>query len=440
MPGILAQRLRALRESGKTARDVMTAGVRTVRAETDLATVVRLMAGWRVKRLPVTDETGALVGMVSRADVLRALAAVPETPAPAGRALLAGGRTVADAVITGVPMVAPGTPVEEVVRQVLETPLRRVVVADREGRVLGLISDRDLIVRSRREAHPWLARLLGGGPAPWPRRPAGGGEAPRRGRRPLRGRDPQRWRAAAAPRRAGEGDMRILAISDLHANWPALEAVLAAEPFDGLLVGGDLVSYGPHPREVVDLVRQRAWVAVRGNHDQALAHGVDCRCAPASKPLAEATRAVHRELLAPADVEFLGRLPATAAVEDGTCALFLVHASPRDHFYRYTLTPEAPAAHLQEEIQGVQARYILLGHTHLPMVRPVGAQVVINPGSVGQPRDGDPRASYAVIEDGVVSLRRAAYDVERTIRDLRALPVAAGVVERLAGILRTGRA
>ena len=83
--------------------------------------------------------------------------------------------------------------------------------------------------------------------------------------------------------------MKILAISDLHANWPALEPVLAAESFDRLLVGGDLVSYGPHPREVVDFVRGHATIVVRGNHDEALAHSVDCRCAPSSKPLAEAT-------------------------------------------------------------------------------------------------------------------------------------------------------
>lgn len=84
--------------------------------------------------------------------------------------------------------------------------------------------------------------------------------------------------------------MRLLVISDLHANWLALEAVLGTEPFDRLVVG-DLVSYGPHPRQVADLVRSRAAAVVRGNHADALARGVDCRCAPSSKPLAEATRA-----------------------------------------------------------------------------------------------------------------------------------------------------
>jgi diadenosine tetraphosphatase ApaH/serine/threonine PP2A family protein phosphatase len=73
------------------------------------------------------------------------------------------------------------------------------------------------------------------------------------------------------------------------------------------------------------------------------------------------------------------------------------------------------------------------------MVRRIGAQLVVNPGSVGQPRDGDPRASYAVIEDGVVTLKRAAYDTERTIRDLRALGLDGDITHRLIAILKNGR-
>jgi putative phosphoesterase len=175
--------------------------------------------------------------------------------------------------------------------------------------------------------------------------------------------------------------MKILAISDLHANWPALEAVLAAESFDRLLVGGDLVSYGPHPREVVDFVRRHATVAVRGNHDEALAHGADCRCAPSSKPLAEATRAVHQTVLAREDVEFLGALPLTAAFKEAGHSFFCVHASPLEHLYRYTLTPDAPDDYLRHEIAPVQDEYVLLGHTHFPMVRRIGAQHVVNPGA-----------------------------------------------------------
>jgi putative phosphoesterase len=232
--------------------------------------------------------------------------------------------------------------------------------------------------------------------------------------------------------------MRILVISDLHANWPALEAVVSAEAFDRLFVIGDLVSYGPHPREVMDFVRRRATLIVRGNHDNALARGVDCRCAPASKPLAEATRAVHRTLLSGPDLQWLGALPLTASHREDGRTFYAVHASPRDHLFRYTIVPGAPDAHVQRQVSGVKADYVLLGHTHLPMVRRAGSRLVVNPGSVGQPRDGDSRAAYALIEDGEVALKRAAYDVERTVADLERLPIEPAVVERLTAILRAG--
>ncbi len=233
--------------------------------------------------------------------------------------------------------------------------------------------------------------------------------------------------------------MQILVISDLHANWPALEAVLGAQAFDRVIVVGDLVSYGPHPREVVEWVRSHATLMVRGNHDDALACGSDCRCAPTSKPLATATRAVHRELLSLEDIQFLGSLPRTASLQSAGQTLFAVHASPRDHLYRYTLTPQASDEHVRGQVGRVQADYVLLGHTHLPMVRSSGRRLVVNPGSVGQPRDGDPRASFAVIENGTVVLKRVAYDVERTVRDLRGLPVSPEIVDRLSSILRAGR-
>jgi protein phosphatase len=233
--------------------------------------------------------------------------------------------------------------------------------------------------------------------------------------------------------------MRILVVSDLHANWPALEAVVSAQPFDRMFVIGDLVSYGPHPREVIDFVRDRAQIVVRGNHDNALAFGTDCRCAPASKPLAEATRSVHRVLLSPHQIDWLGRLPLTAEHEADGRRYFAVHASPHDHLFRYTLTPAAPDDHLIAEVGDVPADVVLLGHTHFPMARHAGSRVVLNPGSVGQPRDGDPRASYALIEDGEVTLKRAAYDVERTVRDLKWLPLDQAIADELAAILRHGK-
>ncbi len=230
--------------------------------------------------------------------------------------------------------------------------------------------------------------------------------------------------------------MKILVISDLHANWPALEAIVSAEPFDRLYVIGDLVTYGPHPRQVVEFIQERADLVVRGNHDNALGLGVDCRCAPSSKPLAEATRAVHRTLLSADQIQWLAHLPLTASAHEDGRTFFAVHASPRNHLFRYTLIPSASNEHVRKQVGGVRADYVLLGHTHFQMLRRAGRRTVLNPGSVGQPRDGDARAAYAVIEDGAVSLRRAAYDVERTVGDLKRLPVEPAVVEQLSAILR----
>lgn len=233
--------------------------------------------------------------------------------------------------------------------------------------------------------------------------------------------------------------MKVLVISDLHANRPALEAVLDAEPYDALVVCGDLVSYGPHPREVVEFVRAHATLAIRGNHDHALATGKDCRCSPASRPLALPTLACHATMLDEDHLRYLRRLPYTGSLRLDGYTYHTVHASPRDRLYRYTLTPDAPDRHLAGQVRQVRADFVLLGHTHLPMVRGVGFRLVVNPGGLGQPRDGDPRAPYAVIEDGRVQLRRVRYDVERTVKGLRRLPLDRDVIERLAAILRHGR-
>lgn len=233
--------------------------------------------------------------------------------------------------------------------------------------------------------------------------------------------------------------MRVLAVSDLHANWPALEAVLAAEPHDRLIVCGDLVAFGPHPSEVVEFVRLNAAVAVRGNHDHALGHGVDARSSPAMRFPAEESAALHLTMLDPGQVSYLRRLPLKAWLKEEGFSFYAAHASPRNRLYAYTLTPEAPDRHVERQVSQVRADFILLGHTHLPMVRGVGFRLVVNPGSTGQPRDGDPRASYAVIEDGTVKLKRVAYDVERTVRDLSRLPLDPSTVERLAFALRNGK-
>jgi CBS-domain-containing membrane protein/nucleotide-binding universal stress UspA family protein len=158
----LRQQLAELARSGKTARDVMTRHVRTAEADLDLGAAIRFMAERGVKRLPVVDPRGELIGIVTRADVLRAIAALPE-PAEASEGMLSPEiRTVGDVVRTAVPVVPPEASAEAVLVKLLEHPLRRVVVTAPDARVLGLISDRDLLLRSSPDTRPWLLRALGG--------------------------------------------------------------------------------------------------------------------------------------------------------------------------------------------------------------------------------------------------------------------------------------
>lgn len=165
-PDTLQERLRAMARSSRTARDMMRRPVHTIDAEADLATAIGRMAARGVKRLPVIDPDGELIGIVSRADVLRAIAALPEPAHAAEHVLPSVGRTVADAATTEVPVVPPDATADEVFAKVLESPLRRVVVARPDGTVLGLISDRDLLARSAPDTRPWLVRLLRGHPVP----------------------------------------------------------------------------------------------------------------------------------------------------------------------------------------------------------------------------------------------------------------------------------
>jgi putative phosphoesterase len=229
--------------------------------------------------------------------------------------------------------------------------------------------------------------------------------------------------------------MRILLLADVHGNWPALQAVLAAETFDVCLCLGDLVDYALEPAPCIAWARENAHHIVRGNHDHGVAQNVTVTARNGFKYLTGVTRPLTRERLDEADLRYLSRLPLTRMVTlDGT-RYFLCHASPRDPLDEYApANPEFWARRLEN----VDADVVCVGHTHQPYALEVGDKLVINPGSVGQPRDGDPRASYAIIEEFRVDLKRAEYPIEETVRVVQesALPDAAK--ERLSECFRTG--
>jgi len=230
--------------------------------------------------------------------------------------------------------------------------------------------------------------------------------------------------------------VRVLVVSDIHGNWPALEAV-AAVPHDSVVCLGDIVGYGPQPGECLRWLRANGVEIVQGNHDRALADDVPPRCRPDFEWLATAAAGIARRQLDDEEKAFLRALPRTRRlVLDGRRVLIL-HATPADPLYSY-LPPDVE--HWRAAVAGLEADMLLVGHTHLPFHFQLDGVHVVNPGSVGQSKDGDPRAAFAVIEDGTPSLERTPYSIERTVEGLRAAGLEAPAFGALAALLRTGRA
>jgi diadenosine tetraphosphatase ApaH/serine/threonine PP2A family protein phosphatase len=242
--------------------------------------------------------------------------------------------------------------------------------------------------------------------------------------------------------------MRVAVVSDIHSNLVALEAVLAAideEPPDELWCLGDLVGYGPRPNECTRIIQERARVCLCGNHDLAVRGTLDLwEFSGDAGTAARWTRTV----LSDEALAFLYSLkPAGKA--DGV-ALF--HGSARDPVWEYVLSGEAALATLVL----TEEPLVLVGHSHVALqiqlqgdeldgglaaagteVGLAGRRSVVNPGSVGQPRDGDPRAAYLLLdfEAQTASFRRVEYDIERT----QAQMAEAGLPEALALRLAVGQ-
>ncbi len=239
--------------------------------------------------------------------------------------------------------------------------------------------------------------------------------------------------------------VRCLVISDIHANRAALEAVLNdAAPFDMVWCLGDLVGYGPDPNECVERVQELDHLCLAGNHDWAALgqlsleqFNLDARHA----------NAWTRRELSPAARKYLEGLPLRLTRDDTT----LVHGSPREPIWEYLLDPGIAAVNFRH----FSTSLCLVGHTHIPSafefneskgrcyprVIPYDTPIplnehrmIINPGSVGQPRDGDPRASYGILdtEARTWEQRRVAYPVEITQERMRVHNLPQRLIARLA--------
>ena len=219
--------------------------------------------------------------------------------------------------------------------------------------------------------------------------------------------------------------MRVGVLSDIHGNRVALETVLSdMPPVDALACAGDVVGYNPWPAECVDAVRDREIPTVMGNHDRAVASGTAFRF----NSMAAAGVEHAREALDDAAIEWLSDLPDERLVADGR--MKLVHGHPDDPD-RYTYPEDYGPRLLGDE------DVLVTGHTHVQGHEAYDEGIVMNPGSVGQPRDGDPRAAYAVVDlaEMRVDERRVEYDVDEVVAAVKA----AGLPERIGARLYEGR-
>ncbi|MEW6663553.1 MAG: metallophosphoesterase family protein [Bacillota bacterium] len=214
--------------------------------------------------------------------------------------------------------------------------------------------------------------------------------------------------------------MRLAVISDIHSNLHALQAVLDdinRRKVEQIVCAGDLVGYGAYPNQVIELLREREVPCVLGNYDDGVAnYRISCGCDyPDEKAqrLGEASLLWTKEHTAPANKDFLRQLPMEWHAEIGGERLLVVHGSPRrlNEYLFQDLSLEV----WQEVLFGLETEVLVCGHTHLPYIRRFGSKIVINAGSVGKPKHGDPAAVYALLSwEPVfqVDFIKVAYDHE----------------------------
>jgi putative phosphoesterase len=218
--------------------------------------------------------------------------------------------------------------------------------------------------------------------------------------------------------------MQVGVLSDIHANKVALDAVLDdMPPVDRIVTAGDIVGYNPWPAECVALVRDRGLTSVIGNHDRAVASEAPFRF----NSLAKAGVEHALDQLDEDALTWLDGLPDRRLVADDR--IKLVHGHPTDPNH-YTYPEEFSPALLDDE------DVLVMGHTHVQHVETYPEGIVLNPGSVGQPRDSNPKAGYAVVdlEDRSATLHRVAYDIDAVIDAVED----AGLPKRIGLRLRKG--
>ncbi len=234
---------------------------------------------------------------------------------------------------------------------------------------------------------------------------------------------------------------RVAVITDIHGNLPALEASLEAIDaigVDAIYCGGDLVGYGPYPNEVCRLIEQRGFPTIYGNYDYAIGRDLeDCGCAYVTKHDRDLGQSSVAWTLAHTDQrskDFMRGLPFDLRFELGRQRVRLVHGSPRK--VNEYLFEDKPARTFERIAAGADCDALVFGHTHKPWIHEYGGVLFVNCGSIGKPKDGDPRAGFAILEPDATggvqaSIERVPYDAEAVARAVEAAGLPGEYAEKL---------
>ncbi len=206
--------------------------------------------------------------------------------------------------------------------------------------------------------------------------------------------------------------MRLLILSDVHSNLSALEAVLEdAGRWDAAISAGDVVGYGPNPEECVETLMFKGFRCARGNHDSAVCDGDSSWFNDDAQDAIN----INRGQLSTRSMRWVGSQPTELRLKLQGLDIAVYHGSPTEPLTSY-IYPQDAKARCDSLLEHTGADVIILGHTHIPYIVERKGKFIINPGSVGQPRDGDARASYLVLETDrfTAELRRSEYSIDAT--------------------------
>lgn len=244
--------------------------------------------------------------------------------------------------------------------------------------------------------------------------------------------------------------MKIAFISDIHGNLEALNAVLEdieKRNVEKTYCLGDLVGYGPNPNEVVEIIRKMEIESVMGNYDDAIGFEKEsCGCAyNPGRETEVGDESINWTIknTSKKNKEFLKSLPMKKTVEVEGIKILLVHGSPLNYLLEY-VKPNISSERLKEITDNVDADIIINGHTHLMMAKHINGKTILNPGSVGRTKDGEPLATYLIlnVEKGIYNYEfiKVKYDVKTTVEKIVkvGLPVELATVLALGGTFNMG--